>query len=345
MNYQLINIAPVMNLDLGDGNGPQAVCFAVEWGILQVQPKSNASQPGAVWGQVDDGTGFKYLMNMRHGTYLRYWQPGQDWLGMSSQLDPPNMCHWKMAPVAPWPSNSVLQNQYENRVLRYKASENKLTGFHLPTPAGNIQQSPADGQITWADVGCMWNITNPSGVSFSIPRLDLSSNRALKYQVDLSNLRQPWAPPGDPLVDISAAIGDWMKVFAQFGLSAPVTATQGTPADITFCWGTIPPGEAGQTPGGTGSGSLASRPAGGVTITLDQTKYWFATQAGRALGKYHLRSVAAHELGHVFGLEHNQDPSSVMQAMLLDNTISVDDQHPICNSDVARLRARYIDLN
>jgi hypothetical protein len=353
MEYTLNYISPAMYLLPGSPNVPdpgasaQRVRFAID---QQGYPKVGGetyNQPDAVWAFVDDPTGYKCLMNMKYGTYLRAYGSGTGGLIMEGLWAAAIEAYqWKILPELN--GSSVLQNKLDGRYLSIKQNGGVFQGVEL-VAGGNIKLD-ANGKVTNGNAECFWIISQPTGVGFSVPRLDLISKRALTYWIDVSTPPQGIYPADVPS-QIAYAIRDWMNAFGQFALSAPVTVTpasQGQPADLTFRWGTLSqPGEAGVTPGGSGSGDLYSRPPGGLTITFKKDLLWIAAPPpGMGFpGQYHLRSVVAHELGHAFGLDHNPDQNSVMQPTIPDSTIRTDDTHPICYSDVQRLRARYIDLN
>jgi len=81
---------------------------------------------------------------------------------------------------------------------------------------------------------------------------------------------------------------------------------------------------------------------------LSNKAQWFVVPQGFkqliGLTQLDLCSAAAHELGHLFGLDHVDRRDSVMRPKLDTGEIWISEGQPICDYDTDRLRARYGDI-
>jgi hypothetical protein len=113
---------------------------------------------------------------------------------------------------------------------------------------------------------------------------------------------------------------------------------------ITFRWGDTPGDEAGYVGTGGVGGFWNVRPMDNV-LTLSNQPLWYvpdpAIPPGPDSFKLDLRGATAHELGHLFGLDHLANPGSVMQPKM-DTGKAFPSE--IFDLDRGRLRARYGDI-
>jgi hypothetical protein len=185
------------------------------------------------------------------------------------------------------------------------------------------------------------------------PRLPITKGK-VNYAIDTS--RAPSNLTGlnkifqEALLEVfDDTVSKWIRAFADMGVRLEAQRG-GTPADITFCWGEVETPESGaSTSSRQGRSRFSDRTTIPVTVTLNQDKWWGGHGVKGMPGEYpdafqlDVRSAVAHELGHVFGLEHCADPGSVMRPKLETGQVWTRAGEPICPFDRRRLRARYLD--
>jgi hypothetical protein len=315
-----------------------------------VHHEENKARPNAVWAlllwdKVGDKEIYR-LIDLRHGCHLansyqtlvkgRHLQVANiPVLESGGVLD--IRAQWTRKEVAPQTGIYTLQNAFDGRYLCANGSND---GISLGADPGSPN---ARWEFETAESGYFLSTKDMP------PRLPITGGRII-YLIDTSNAPAGLMGPGKGalLAAFDDAVSKWIRAFVAMGASlktqpsGAVPKMGGPPPDITFCWGKVrDPGEGANTPSYQGTGSFSDRSTTPrLTVTLDQDKWW--SLSGGAV-QFDVRSVVAHELGHVFGLEHSADPLSVMRPKIYTGEVWTHEGDPICPSDMLRLRARYID--
>lgn len=236
---------------------------------------------------------------------------------------------WNTIPVPNRPGAVSLQDQYRHR---YLIADGTNAGLRLGTSDGTDN--------------ARWQLEDAtSSLLFSISRLQLPTDNIIRYFIDLTIT--PFMMMHVHLIAaLEEALGKWIKAFNDVGVKLTASRVENQPAaNLTFKWDAIPADSSDVgafVPNGGGTGNWKERP-GPLVITFNKQKEWSA-RGDPVAWQLDLRSVAAHELGHIFGIDHCNLPESFMQEKIDTGQKWTSEGAPVFGYDQLRLFARYMDV-
>jgi hypothetical protein len=208
-----------------------------------------------------------------------------------------------------------LQNVSSKLFLYASDDRHVSVGVDPPAPSGNAPKY-------------IWRFMQVAEGHFPISRLPITAgplsaqNQTISWEVSFVH-----GPDDGTYSALWAALKMWIDAFniklgAKLSLFPAQPPKVGGPGagrippgpHIKFCWGNTPGDEGGYVGTGGVGGIWNDRPES-VVVTFSNKQTW-AVGSSPGLFQLDLRSAAAHELGHLFGLDHLANPGSVMQPKL-----------------------------